>query len=87
MPCSGNAADHCCYIAGKRCPHSIDDYEGRRWACGLRAAYGNWDDVLASDEYKKDVAPHFEPLGINCRDWPDGEGANRGVCADCGVNT
>jgi hypothetical protein len=71
MPCSGNSVDHCCYVNGERCPHSIDNHEGRRWACGLRAQYGNWDDVLTSTEYLTDVAPAFGPLGINCKDFPD----------------
>lgn len=81
MPCDGNGADHCCYISGVRCPHSEDStVEGRRWVCGLRRALGDWDAVLASEEYRRDVAPTFEPLGLNCRDWPDREGDR---CAQC----
>ena len=75
MPCMGNQDDHCCYLRGRRCPFSIDNYtdeEGnfRRWACSLRAEYGNWDDVIASDRYQKEVHPYF-PEGMNCRDWPE----------------
>jgi len=43
---------------------------GRKWVCGLRRKLGNWDLVLASPEYKTDVAPKLNP-GINCKDWPD----------------
>ena len=88
MPCSGTADDHCCYLKGQRCPFSEDNtLPDRRWVCGLRRKLGNWDDVLASDEYMTVVAPVFEPLGINCRDWPDGEGANSAVCGECGVHS
>jgi hypothetical protein len=54
----------------------------RRWVCGLRRRLGDWDAVLASPEYQKDVAPELERYGYTCRDWPDKyEGM---ICADCG---
>ena len=60
----------------------------RKWACGLRAKYGNWDDVLADPEYKKLIANKSWAPDLNCKDWPDAlEGPNRGVCKECGVNT
>ena len=86
MPCLGNRDDHCCWIKGTPCPHLEENtVEGRRWACGLRRKLGNWDDVITSPEYLADVAPHFEPKGMNCRDWPDGTGGNAYTCAECGV--
>ena len=90
MPCLGNGEKHCCYIHGKPCPHLITDYTDetghfRKWACGLRAKYGNWDDVLADPEYQRVTEGKWN-AGVNCKDWPDGEGPNRGVCKECGVN-
>ena len=83
MPCAGNSEDHCCYLDGKPCKYiEKDTVEGRKWACGLRRELGDWDLVLVSEEYKKDVEPHFEPQGINCRDWPE---ANAAYCGECGV--
>jgi hypothetical protein len=84
MPCLGNQKDHCCYIKGKACPHLEKNTAlNRKWVCGLRKKYGHWDLVLNSEEYKKDVAPHFEPQGINCRDWPDFSKGQ--YCGDCGA--
>lgn len=86
MPCLGNSSDHCCYVNNVTCPHMLYDYTDengvhRRYACGLRAKYGNWDDVLASSEYAKIPGPQFEAVGINCRDWPDVQGQ---FCGQCG---
>jgi len=55
--------------------------EGRRWACGLLRQFGDWDAVLASDAYQRDVAPSLDPLGYTCRDWPQAYGK---VCNTCG---
>ena len=83
MPCLGNGADHCCYVAGSACPH-LEEHTvpGRRWACGLMREHGDWDQVIADPRYLRDVAPHFGEM--NCRDWPDGTGVNAGQCEDCG---
>ena len=79
----GVSDDHCCWVAGKACPHLEENtVVGRRWACGLRRDLGNWDAVITSDRYLADVAPHFGEM--NCRDWPDGVGKNRGYCEECG---
>ena len=86
MPCLGNSDDHCCYLKGKACPFlEYNTVPGRKWACGLMRRFGDWDEVLASDEYIGTVAPVFEPLGMNCKDWPDGTGANHYTCEECGV--
>lgn len=83
MPCHGNANDHCCYLQGAVCKYLEEGtVEGRRWVCGLRRRLGDWDAVLASDEYKADVEPKLRP-GINCRDWPDSPATK---CFDCGFN-
>jgi hypothetical protein len=83
MPCLGNTEDHCCYLAGVPCKYLEENtVEGRRWACGLRREYGNWDDAIASDRYQKDIEPHFGPKGVNCKDWPE---ANKAYCGECGV--
>ena len=85
QPCAGNSDDHCCYLAGQPCSFLEEGtVDGRRWACRLRRELGDWDAVLASDQYKEHVAPTFDPLGINCRDWPDGEGKNNAGCTACG---
>ena len=86
MPCNGNRDDHCCWIKGNPCPHLEENtVKGRRWACGLYRKLQDWDAVLASQEYIIDVKPTFEPLGMNCRDWPDGTGTNSYTCEECGV--
>lgn len=86
MPCFGNKSDHCCYVNGVDCKHLEENtMEGRRWVCGLRRKLGNWDDVISSKEYIKDVEPYFGIIGMNCKDWPDGTGHNSGTCAECGV--
>jgi hypothetical protein len=83
--CAGNAKDHCCWIAGKRCPYSEDNtVPGRRWVCGLRREYGNWDDVLASDRYKAVPGAHFAPMGMDCKTWPDI--TKQQSCGECGLN-
>lgn len=83
MPCHGNAATHCCWLAGEVCPHLEENtVVGRRWACGLMRKLGNWDLVLHSEEYLRDVEPILKPFGYNCKDWPDKpKGAK---CGDCG---
>lgn len=86
MPCLGNREDHCCWIAGVACPHLEENtVEGRRWACGIYRKLQDWDAVIISKEYLADVAPTFEPLGMNCRDWPDGADGNSYTCDECGV--
>lgn len=80
--CSGNTEDHCCYLRGKPCPHlEQHTMPDRKWVCGLRRKLGDWDKVLESEEYLTDVAPVFEPLGINCRDWPEPTG-----CGNCNAD-
>ena len=90
MPCLGNADKPCCWIKGKLCPHVRENdpqAPERRWACGLYLDLDrNWDKVLASPEYIKDVQGSWKD-GLNCRDWPDAPaGPNRGRCVECGVN-
>lgn len=77
--CNGLADDHCCYIHGVQCQYLVENQAGRRWACSLKIKYNDWDSVLASDEYRQDVAPKLKPMGINCRDWP-GPGNHCGTC-------
>ena len=71
-------------MAGTPCKHLEDrTVSGRRWACGLRRKYGDWDKVLVSKEYVDTVAPHFDPQDVNCRDWPD---LSKGQsCNECGI--
>lgn len=90
MPCLGNGNDHCCWIGGKECQFIIRDYTDetghhRKWACSLRAELGNWDAVMADSRWIENVKGSWVD-GLNCRDWPDGTGPNRGVCEECGVN-
>lgn len=88
MPCLGNGDDHCCYVKGQPCKFLITDHVDetgyfRKWACSLRAELGDWDLVITDRRY---IEAHNWAPGLNCRDWPDGEGVNRGVCKECGVN-
>jgi hypothetical protein len=86
VPCYGNKDSHCCSINGSDCPHLEENtVEGRRWVCGLRRKLGDWDKVLVSPEYLADVAGKFRHPDTNCRDWPDGTGANSANCTECGV--
>jgi hypothetical protein len=86
----GNGKDHCCYIKGKTCPlmvRNVIDGEGnfRKYACSLRIEHGNWDDVITDPRYIE-VTKDAWVNGLNCRDWPDGKGPNKGICSDCGVH-
>jgi len=85
MPCNGNRDDHCCYVNGNACRFlEMDTVPDRKWVCGLRRELGDWDLVIEDQRYLEHVAPVFGEM--NCRDWPDGEGVNHGVCSDCGCN-
>jgi len=58
---------------GKPCPHLEENtVPGHRWTCGLRRELGNWDAVLADPRYQDFPGSVYEPAGINCRDWPNG---------------
>lgn len=86
MPCCGNAIDHCCWVNGKHCRFLIENYVDetgyhRRWACGLRAELGDWDLVIIDPRYKEETKGAWVN-GLNCRDWPDGNGPNSGRCDD-----
>jgi hypothetical protein len=82
--CMGTAPDHCCYLGeGGVCPYVEErTVPGRRWACGLMRKLGDWNLVMATPEYRENVAPWLEPLGINCRDWPQDHPGAR--CSTCG---
>ena len=85
MPCYGNRDDHCCYVNGKACQFLEENtVPERRWACGLRRELGDWDSVISDPRYIEHVDPHFGDM--NCRDWPDGTGRNKGSCPECGVS-
>lgn len=83
--CSGNSADHCCYLQGQQCIH-LEEYTvpGRHWACGLYRVYGSWDDVYTSSEYveiQEKLDLMFKTETVRCGDWPRlGE-----TCATCGA--
>jgi hypothetical protein len=81
--CKGNGKDHCCWMAGVPCMFlEKDTVPGRKWACGLRREYGDWDKVIASERYQLNIEPHFGPQGINCKDWPDLDAGQS--CNECG---
>lgn len=86
MPCFGNKDSHCCSINGKDCKYLEENtMPDRRWACGLMRKLQDWDAVLISKEYITDVKGKFAHPETNCRDWPDGIGANSHNCVECGV--
>ena len=73
--CHGNGANHCCWFKGVECPFVEENtVPGRRWACGLLRDLGNWNKVIRSNRYKKEVQPLYDSVpelsGMNCRDWP-----------------
>jgi len=82
--CKGNNKDHCCWFAGKPCQYLEENtVPDRRWVCGLRREYGDWDRAIASEEYQSTIEPHFGPQGVNCKDWPDLEKGQS--CGECGL--
>jgi hypothetical protein len=73
----GANGDHCCYVRGKVCDFLIENYEGRRFACSLRAELGDWDLVHADPRY----APVKEVMVLGdglCGDWQP----QAGVCCN-----
>ena len=82
--CQGrNLDDHCCYVGDKACEFLEENTEpGFRWSCGLRRELGDWDLVLIDQRYINGPGKVFEPLGMNCRDFPT---ASQG-CGNCGLN-
>lgn len=71
-------------MAGEPCVFLEEDTGAdRRWVCGLRREYGDWDKAMKSEEYQNIVEPHFGPQGVNCRDWPDL--AKGQSCNECGL--
>ena len=77
MSCSGNTDEHCCtFRFGGDCKYIEENtVPGRRWACGLMRELGDWDKVITSDRYRKDVEPkwrgtYLTRVDLNCRDWP-----------------
>lgn len=73
--CHGNQIDHCCYVAGERCPHLVENVNGRRWACGLMVELGSWDLVHADPRYAP-IQAEWDKVGIeSCGAW--GPGTNQ----------
>jgi hypothetical protein len=62
--CTGEGADgdHCCYVAGERCPNLVENQGGRRYACGALLKYGSWEAMATSPEYKP-IGDHWESNG------------------------
>ena len=85
IKCLGrNLDEHCCWIKGNVCQFLKENIEtGYRWTCGLRFELGSWDAVLEAPRYQS-VANSWAP-GVNCRDWPGGEGWNGVGCSKCGA--
>jgi hypothetical protein len=81
-PCSGMNEDHCCYLDGKVCVFLLENSNGRRWSCSLRAKLGSWDSVHRDSKYLTVVKPSLDKLDLpDCGDWPRfGE-----RCEVCGV--
>jgi len=50
---------------GVACPYLEEGTEeGYKWSCGLMRKYKSWSTVHETEEYKKNVQPIFEKLGI-----------------------
>lgn len=69
--CTGDGADHCCWVDGTPCPHLEEGtVPGRRWACGLLRRLGTWDAVHASADYQETPGAHWRRIGMaDCGDW------------------
>jgi len=76
VPCHGNQPEHCCWVAGQRCRYLVENVDGRRWACGLRAALGSWEAVHADPGYIEHVQSEWDKLGVieSCGAWGPGTG-------------
>lgn len=64
VTCNGLGADgdHCCYQAGRRCPHLVENQGGRRYACGLMLRHnGDWEAMAADPDYKP-IGEHWESI-------------------------
>lgn len=78
MACSGNSALHCCIFAGKNCQYlEVDTMPDRHWVCGLMRELKDWDMVIVSKRYQRDIIPlmaeHIWPhydIKYNCKTWP-----------------
>lgn len=74
MSCSGNMVTHCCVFKGIDCKYlEVDTLPDRHWVCGLMRKLGDWDKVIASAEYQKDIQPlcdRYLKNRLNCKTWP-----------------
>ena len=63
-------------MAGQRCRYLVENVDGRRWACGLRAALGSWEAVHADPGYIEHVQSEWDKLGVieSCGAWGPGTG-------------
>ena len=63
-------------MAGQRCRYLVENVDGRRWACGLRAALGSWEAVHADPGYIEHVQSEWDVLGVieSCGAWGPGSG-------------
>jgi len=63
-------------VAGQRCRYLVENVDGRRWACGLRAALGSWEAVHADPGYIEHVQSEWDKLGVieSCGAWGPGTG-------------
>ena len=63
-------------MAGQRCRYLVENVDGRRWACGLRAALGSWEAVHADPGYTEHVQSEWDKLGVieSCGAWGPGTG-------------
>lgn len=72
MNCIGRGdsrGDHCCYVGGEVCEYLIENHEGRRFACGLRAELGSWEAVHDDARYAP-IALIFNEAGVSlCGEW------------------
>lgn len=75
--CTGDGmpnGDHCCWVNGERCPHLVENVNGRRYACGLRVELGSWEAVHADPRYAP-IQAVWDEVGIeSCGAWGPGTG-------------
>ena len=70
MTCTGRGGigdTHGGWVSGTVCGFLIENHEGRRFACSLRAELGSWDKVHADPRYAP-LAIHFADIGL-CGGW------------------
>lgn len=64
MQCTGNGAQHCCWVSGVVCPFLADRGTDapRRWVCTIREEYNSWDEAVNDPRYRL-IGTYWQSIG------------------------